>query len=222
MWIWCLRYSSCQEHGDLINLHDWYQSFKRILLCPNSKKRHKLKQSPVSKKQKFVDNSEKLSEAAIQYPLCLFSEYVSLSNLLFLIVKYSNMTLALHVWQVYELFLPLILNFITISVLIDISLQHSLCFMGHLVVSDDTWYLLLEQLVVMHPYQTSSPFFLPKYLSKDEAEGKLETPAVSMMTFSYLVRIGSWNSSVMPRRDLLFLDLFESNLTTEALFFGSF
>ncbi|XP_030469117.1 origin of replication complex subunit 3 [Syzygium oleosum] len=65
-----IMYSSCQEHGDLINLHDWYQSFKRILLCPNSKKRHKLKQSPVSKKRKFVDNSEKLSEAAIQSRFC--------------------------------------------------------------------------------------------------------------------------------------------------------
>lgn len=65
-----IMYTSCQEHGDLVNLHDWYQSFKRILLCPNSKKRHKLKQSPVSKKRKIVDDSEKLSEVMIQSRFC--------------------------------------------------------------------------------------------------------------------------------------------------------
>ncbi|XP_030533048.1 origin of replication complex subunit 3 [Rhodamnia argentea] len=65
-----IMYSSCQEHGDLVNLHDWYHSFKRILLFPNSKRRHKLKQSPLSKKQKFTDDSEKLSEVAIQSRFC--------------------------------------------------------------------------------------------------------------------------------------------------------
>lgn len=59
-----------QEHGDLINLHDWYQSFKSIVTCQSSKGKKRLKQSPVSKKRKDVGGFENLSEALIQAKFC--------------------------------------------------------------------------------------------------------------------------------------------------------
>lgn len=62
------RYKLSQEHGDLINLHDWYQSFKSLVLRPSSSKR-KSRQSPLPKKRKERNEPENHSEASIQYPL---------------------------------------------------------------------------------------------------------------------------------------------------------
>ncbi|XVF06829.1 hypothetical protein REPUB_Repub06bG0084800 [Reevesia pubescens] len=60
-----IMYKLAQEHGDLINLHDWYQSFKSIVLSPSSSKR-KSRQSPLPKKRKDINESENQSEASIQ------------------------------------------------------------------------------------------------------------------------------------------------------------
>ncbi|GLT95279.1 hypothetical protein SLE2022_129710 [Rubroshorea leprosula] len=64
-----ILYNLAQEHSDLINLHDWYQSFKSIALCPRSRKVN-TKQSPLKKKRKSVNNSENQSEASIQARFC--------------------------------------------------------------------------------------------------------------------------------------------------------
>jgi hypothetical protein len=69
MFLFCVRYTLAQEHGDLINLHDWFQSFKTVVLQPSTKGKHKPKQSPLSKKRKYKYESENKSEASIQYPL---------------------------------------------------------------------------------------------------------------------------------------------------------
>ncbi|KAL5837120.1 hypothetical protein ACOSQ3_014289 [Xanthoceras sorbifolium] len=63
-----IMYNLAQEHGDLINLHDWYRSFKSTVLGPRSKRKLKSKQSPLSKKRK--NEPESLSEAAIQARFC--------------------------------------------------------------------------------------------------------------------------------------------------------
>ncbi|KAI3834223.1 hypothetical protein MKX03_030030 [Papaver bracteatum] len=49
-------YQLAQEHGDLINLHDWFQSFKAIILPPSNTKKgkRKLQMSPLSKKRKVA------------------------------------------------------------------------------------------------------------------------------------------------------------------------
>ncbi|KAK8713175.1 hypothetical protein V6N13_148398 [Hibiscus sabdariffa] len=60
-----IMYKLAQEHGDLINLHDWYQSFKSIVLCPSGSKK-KSRQSPLPKKRKGIKESENQSEASIQ------------------------------------------------------------------------------------------------------------------------------------------------------------
>ncbi|RVX00645.1 hypothetical protein CK203_030408 [Vitis vinifera] len=62
------KYTLAQEHGDLINLHDWYQSFKSTVFQPSTKGKHKLKQSP-AKKRKDTNESQNQSEASIQYPI---------------------------------------------------------------------------------------------------------------------------------------------------------
>ncbi|KAH1113997.1 hypothetical protein J1N35_007375 [Gossypium stocksii] len=63
-----IMYKLAQEHGDLINLHDWYQSFKSIVLCPNSKR--KPRRSPLPKKRKGIKEAESQSEASIQARFC--------------------------------------------------------------------------------------------------------------------------------------------------------
>ncbi|KAE8724867.1 Origin recognition complex subunit 3, putative isoform 2 [Hibiscus syriacus] len=60
-----IMYKLAQEHGDLINLHDWYQSFKSIVVCPSNSKK-KSRQSPLPKKRKGTKESENQSEASIQ------------------------------------------------------------------------------------------------------------------------------------------------------------
>ena len=68
------RYNLAQEYGDLINLHDWYQSFKATTVGSYKTKR-KVKQSPASKKMKVTPESEALT----QYPLtCSFYSLFSL------------------------------------------------------------------------------------------------------------------------------------------------
>lgn len=69
MFIVLYRYSLAEEHGDLINLHDWFQSFKTIILHHRSNRKQKSKQSPLKKKRKDTNASRDPSEASIQYPL---------------------------------------------------------------------------------------------------------------------------------------------------------
>lgn len=71
--IYPLRYKLAQEHGDLINLHDWYQSFKEAV-SSNSKSKHKKQQSPMSKKRKATHVPAGIDEASTQYPLNSGSE----------------------------------------------------------------------------------------------------------------------------------------------------
>ncbi|KAJ4965321.1 hypothetical protein NE237_017170 [Protea cynaroides] len=65
-----ILYTLAQEHGDLINLHDWFQSFKTIVLQPITKGKQKVKKSPSSKKGKYMNDSQDTSEALIQARFC--------------------------------------------------------------------------------------------------------------------------------------------------------
>ncbi|KAA3457286.1 origin of replication complex subunit 3 isoform X1 [Gossypium australe] len=75
-----IMYKLAQEHGDLINLHDWYQSFKSIVLCPNSKR--KPRQSPLPKKRKGIKEGESQSEASIQARFCRAVTELQITGLL--------------------------------------------------------------------------------------------------------------------------------------------
>ncbi|KAE8077518.1 hypothetical protein FH972_016076 [Carpinus fangiana] len=77
-----VMYTLAQEHGDLINLHDWFQSFKTVVLQPSTKGKHKSKQSPLSKKRKHKYESENKSEASIQARFCRAVTELQITGLL--------------------------------------------------------------------------------------------------------------------------------------------
>ncbi|KAF7148827.1 hypothetical protein RHSIM_Rhsim03G0224500 [Rhododendron simsii] len=60
-----IMYMLTQEYGDLINLHDWYQSFKATVLPPRIKGKHRLKHSPSPKKRKEAKESQNKSEGTV-------------------------------------------------------------------------------------------------------------------------------------------------------------
>lgn len=76
-----ILYTLAQEHGDLINLHDWYQSFKSTVFQPSTKGKHKLKQSP-AKKRKDTNESQNQSEASIQVRFCRAVTELQITGLL--------------------------------------------------------------------------------------------------------------------------------------------
>lgn len=64
---YALAHALAQEHGDVINLHDWYQSFKATI-CLTTKPKQRLKQSPSPKKRKSGAEPQAIDEASLQYP----------------------------------------------------------------------------------------------------------------------------------------------------------
>ncbi|CAN1297210.1 Origin of replication complex subunit 3 [Linum perenne] len=73
-----IMYSLAQEHGDVVNVHDWYQSFKSIVLSMHtvpkkakskSKSKH-YSPSPKKRKTTTVNEAAKPSEASIQARFC--------------------------------------------------------------------------------------------------------------------------------------------------------
>ncbi|MCL7043992.1 hypothetical protein MKW94_030790 [Papaver nudicaule] len=78
-------YQLAQEHGDLINLHDWFQSFKAIILPPSNTKqgKRKLQMSPLSKKRKVTTTeAQSISEASIQARFCKAVTELQITGLL--------------------------------------------------------------------------------------------------------------------------------------------
>ncbi|XP_010420371.1 PREDICTED: origin of replication complex subunit 3-like [Camelina sativa] len=66
-----ILYTLAQEHADVINLHDWYQSFKTILIPRSSKAKPKSKSSSKSKKRKdMCEEPEAPTETLIQARFC--------------------------------------------------------------------------------------------------------------------------------------------------------
>ncbi|GAB2264944.1 Origin recognition complex subunit 3 [Dionaea muscipula] len=64
-----IMYLLAKEHGDVINLHDWYQSFKTTVTGPATKGKLRPKQS-APKKSKRADDSGNVNEAAVQARFC--------------------------------------------------------------------------------------------------------------------------------------------------------
>ncbi|XP_038720201.1 origin of replication complex subunit 3 [Tripterygium wilfordii] len=72
-----IMYNLAQEHGDLINLLDWYQSFKSVVLCPGVKRKRKSKQ-----KCKDMNEPQKQSEVSIQARYCRAVTELQITGLL--------------------------------------------------------------------------------------------------------------------------------------------
>ncbi|KAG1355439.1 putative Origin of replication complex subunit 3 [Cocos nucifera] len=74
-----IMYSLAQEYGDVINLHDWYQSFKATVVSASTKTKCKLQHSPASKKVKVTPSE---SEATIQARFCRAVTELQITGLL--------------------------------------------------------------------------------------------------------------------------------------------
>ncbi|XP_058206477.1 origin of replication complex subunit 3 isoform X2 [Rhododendron vialii] len=77
-----IMYMLTQEYGDLINLHDWYQSFKATVLPPRIKGKHRLKHSPSPKKRKEAKESQNKGEATVQAKFCRAVTELQITGLL--------------------------------------------------------------------------------------------------------------------------------------------
>ncbi|XP_057970012.1 origin of replication complex subunit 3 isoform X2 [Malania oleifera] len=77
-----IMYTLALEHGDLINLHDWYKSFKSTILRANTKQKNRLKLSPSPKKRKGISESQSRSEASIQAQFCRAVTELQIAGLL--------------------------------------------------------------------------------------------------------------------------------------------
>ncbi|MCL7048230.1 hypothetical protein MKW94_003930 [Papaver nudicaule] len=87
-------YQLAQEHGDLINLHDWFQSFKAIILPPSVTKKGKreLQMSPLSKKRIVTTEVESIGEATIQARFCKAVIELQITGLLRMPSKRRSLT----------------------------------------------------------------------------------------------------------------------------------
>jgi origin recognition complex subunit 3 len=75
-----------QEYGDVINLYEWYQSFKTVLTSASQTPKKKRHLSPASKKAKTLPPPE--NEAQIQY--MFFSNslvFFFISKMLFSLIR---------------------------------------------------------------------------------------------------------------------------------------
>ncbi|XP_076947804.1 origin of replication complex subunit 3-like [Bidens hawaiensis] len=77
-----LMYTLSQEHGNLINLHDWYQSFKAVILQKTIKDKHMSKASPSPKKRKITAEPQNLTKASVQARFCRAITELQITGLL--------------------------------------------------------------------------------------------------------------------------------------------
>ncbi|KAI7739648.1 hypothetical protein M8C21_027763, partial [Ambrosia artemisiifolia] len=77
-----LMYTLSQEHGNLINLHDWYQSFKAVISQKTVKDKHKSKVSPSPKKRKITAEPQNITEASAQARFCRAVTELQIAGLL--------------------------------------------------------------------------------------------------------------------------------------------
>ncbi|KAH9616952.1 hypothetical protein KSS87_019872 [Heliosperma pusillum] len=77
-----ILYTLAQEHGDIINVHDWYQSFKALMVNPSVKARSKSKRPSTPKKRKLTTHPQSDSESVIQARFCTAVSELQITGLL--------------------------------------------------------------------------------------------------------------------------------------------
>ncbi|XP_022159470.1 origin of replication complex subunit 3 isoform X2 [Momordica charantia] len=77
-----IMYNLAQEHGDLINLHDWFQSFKTVVSHTHAKWNHRTKQCSTPKKRKDKPSLENKSDASVQARFCTAVTELQITGLL--------------------------------------------------------------------------------------------------------------------------------------------
>ncbi|XP_047316255.1 origin of replication complex subunit 3 [Impatiens glandulifera] len=74
-----VMYMLAQEYGDIVNIHDWYQSFKNKISQQSSKPKQRLKSSPMKKKK---GKDPELNESSIQARFCRAVTELQITGLL--------------------------------------------------------------------------------------------------------------------------------------------
>ncbi|KAK4419192.1 Origin of replication complex subunit [Sesamum alatum] len=77
-----IMYSLAQEHGDLINLHEWFHSFKSIVSLPPLQAKKRPRPSPSPKKRKDSNEPQSRNDAQIQAAFCRAVTELQITGLL--------------------------------------------------------------------------------------------------------------------------------------------
>ncbi|KAL3839651.1 hypothetical protein ACJIZ3_024242 [Penstemon smallii] len=77
-----IMYSLAQEHGDLINLHEWFHSFKEIVSQPRTQAKQRLRLSPSPKKRKACQQPQNQNESSMQARFCRAITELQIAGLL--------------------------------------------------------------------------------------------------------------------------------------------
>ncbi|KAL0347198.1 UNVERIFIED_CONTAM: Origin of replication complex subunit [Sesamum calycinum] len=77
-----IMYSLAQEHGDLINLHEWFHSFKSIVSRPPLLAKKRTRSSPSPKKRKDSNEPQNRNDAKMQAAFCRAVTELQITGLL--------------------------------------------------------------------------------------------------------------------------------------------
>ncbi|KAH6802633.1 hypothetical protein C2S51_034079 [Perilla frutescens var. frutescens] len=77
-----IMYTLAQEHGDLINVHEWFHSFKAIVSGAPSQAKKRSRMSPSPKKRKDSNIPQSRSDALIQAEFCRAVTELQITGLL--------------------------------------------------------------------------------------------------------------------------------------------
>ncbi|XP_047977696.1 origin of replication complex subunit 3 [Salvia hispanica] len=77
-----IMYTLVQEHGDLINVHEWFHSFMAVISNPPLKAKKKLRMSPSPKKRKDSKEARTKTDASIQAEFCRAVTELQITGLL--------------------------------------------------------------------------------------------------------------------------------------------
>ncbi|XP_042046022.1 origin of replication complex subunit 3-like isoform X2 [Salvia splendens] len=77
-----IMYTLVQEHGDLINVHEWFHSFMAVISNPPLQAKKKLRMSPSPKKRKDSKEARTKTDASIQAEFCRAVTELQITGLL--------------------------------------------------------------------------------------------------------------------------------------------
>ncbi|KAL1545846.1 Origin recognition complex subunit 3 [Salvia divinorum] len=77
-----IMYTLVQEHGDLVNVHEWFHSFMAVISNPPLQSKKKLRMSPSPKKRKDSKEARTKTDASIQAEFCRAVTELQITGLL--------------------------------------------------------------------------------------------------------------------------------------------
>ncbi|XP_057779122.1 origin of replication complex subunit 3 isoform X2 [Salvia miltiorrhiza] len=77
-----IMYTLAEEHGDLINVHEWFHSFMAVISNPPLKAKKRSRMSPSPKKRKVSKEAQTKTDASIQAEFCRAVTELQITGLL--------------------------------------------------------------------------------------------------------------------------------------------